>query len=87
MLAGAEPNAAHEAVAELERRGVVKAVITQNIDRLHARAGSQDLIEVHGSLDRGVCLRCDARVSMDELVARADAADDGVPLCAPAASP
>ena len=81
LLAGHEPNPAHEAVAELERRGVVKAVITQNIDRLHARAGSQELIEVHGSLDRGVCLRCDARVSGDELVARADAAEDGVPRC------
>jgi NAD-dependent deacetylase len=82
MLAGAEPNPAHRAVAELERRGIVKAVITQNIDRLHARAGSRDPIEVHGSLDRGTCLRCDARVSIDELVARADAAADGVPLCA-----
>jgi NAD-dependent deacetylase len=81
LLAGHEPNPAHEAVAELERRGVVKAVITQNIDRLHARAGSRELIEVHGSLDRGVCLRCDARVSGDELVARADAAEDGVPRC------
>ena len=81
LLAGHEPNPAHEAVAELERRGVVKAVITQNIDRLHARAGSEELIEVHGSLDGGVCLRCDARVSGDELVARADASEDGVPRC------
>ena len=40
-------------MAELERRGIVKAVITQNIDRLHARAGSPDPIEVHGALDRG----------------------------------
>jgi len=81
MLSGVEPNPAHRAVAELERRGVVKAVITQNIDRLHTRAGSTEVIEVHGSLDRGVCLRCDARVSMDELVTRADAAEDGVPRC------
>jgi NAD-dependent deacetylase len=81
MLAGHSPNPAHEAVAELERRGIVRAVITQNIDRLHARAGSEELIEVHGSLDTGVCLRCDARVSRDELIARADAADDGVPRC------
>ena len=81
MLSGVAPNPAHAAVAELERRGVVKAVITQNIDRLHAKAGTTELIEVHGSLDRGVCLRCDARVSIDELVARADAAENGVPLC------
>jgi NAD-dependent deacetylase len=76
-----EPNEAHLVIAELERRGLVRAVITQNIDRLHARAGSKELIEVHGSVDRGVCLRCDARVSGDELVARADAAEDGVPRC------
>jgi len=81
MLSGVRPNPAHAAVAELERRGIVRAVITQNIDRLHARAGSADPIEVHGSLDRGVCLRCDVRVSIDELVARADAAADGVPRC------
>jgi NAD-dependent deacetylase len=80
LLSGVEPNPAHLAVAELERRGIVRAVITQNIDRLHSRAGS-DPIEVHGSLDGGVCLRCDARVDLDELVARADAADDGVPRC------
>ena len=81
MLSDVSPNGAHIAVAELEARGIVKALVTQNIDRLHAKAGSLDPIEVHGSLDRGVCLRCDARVSLDELVALADAADDGVPRC------
>lgn len=81
MLTGVDPNPAHEVVAEFERRGLVKAVVTQNIDRLHARAGTRELIEVHGSLDRGVCLRCDARISGDELVARADDAEDGVPFC------
>jgi NAD-dependent deacetylase len=81
MLSGVEPNAAHRAVAELERRGIVKAVITQNIDRLHVRAGSREVIEVHGSLDRGVCLRCETYVSIDELRARADDAEDGVPRC------
>ncbi len=80
MLADVQPNPAHLAVAELERRGIVRAVVTQNIDRLHAKAGS-DPIEVHGALDRGLCLRCGADVSLDELVARADAAEDGVPRC------
>lgn len=80
-LSAVDPNPAHVAVAELERAGVIRALITQNIDRLHARAGSPDPIEIHGSLDRGVCLRCDARVSIDELTARADAAPDGVPRC------
>lgn len=81
VLTGVAPNAAHAAVAELERRGMVRAVITQNIDRLHARAGSANVVEVHGALDRGTCLRCEARVGMEELVARADAAPDGVPRC------
>jgi NAD-dependent deacetylase len=81
-LAGVEPNPAHRAVAELERRGIVKALVTQNIDRLHALAGSPAPIEVHGALDRGSCLRCGDGVSMDELVTRADAAEDGVPRCA-----
>lgn len=81
MLSGVEPNPAHVAIAEMERRGLVRAVITQNIDRLHARAGTRELIEVHGSLDRGVCLRCETRISGDELVARADDAPDGVPRC------
>lgn len=81
MLASVQPNAAHQAVADLQRRGSVKALITQNIDRLHSRAGSDDVIEVHGSLDRGSCLRCSHTVSIDELCARADGADDGVPLC------
>jgi NAD-dependent deacetylase len=58
LLRDAEPNAAHHAIVELERRGVVQAVITQNIDRLHARAGSADVVEVHGSIASAQCLRC-----------------------------
>jgi NAD-dependent deacetylase len=81
MVAAVEPNPAHLAVAELQRRGVVKALITQNIDGLHLRAGSPDPIEVHGSLGSGRCLRCDFRLDADELLARADAAADGVPRC------
>ncbi|MGH3042312.1 MAG: SIR2 family NAD-dependent protein deacylase, partial [Gaiellaceae bacterium] len=50
MLTEAEPNPAHLALAELERRGLVRAVVTQNIDLLHERAGSRDVIEVHGSI-------------------------------------
>lgn len=75
------PNRAHLAIAELERRGIVAELITQNIDGLHRRAGSTDPIEVHGTLDVGECLRCRARISRDEMLARADAADDGVPRC------
>src|SRR5919201_4963909 len=55
MLASAEPNAGHVALAELERRGHVRAVITQNIDLLHERAGSREVIEVHGSIRTASC--------------------------------
>src|SRR5205085_4121815 len=55
MLAAAEPNDGHRALAELEERGWVRAVITQNIDRLHDRAGSRALVEVHGSIGTSSC--------------------------------
>ena len=54
----AKPNAAHRALAELERRGIVSGVITQNVDGLHQAAGSQSVIDLHGRLDRVVCLNC-----------------------------
>jgi NAD-dependent protein deacetylase/lipoamidase len=66
MLTGAEPNEGHLAIAELERRGLVKAVITQNIDLLHTRAGSEDVVEVHGSIRTASCLECGARRPLDE---------------------
>src|ERR671922_2108254 len=58
MLTGAEPNRAHQAIAELERLGLVRAVITQNIDLLHERAGSRDVLEVHGSIRTSTCPGC-----------------------------
>jgi NAD-dependent deacetylase len=67
VLADARPNAAHHALARLERAGLVRAVITQNVDRLHAAAGSTDVIEVHGTIARARCLRCGALVEGDEL--------------------
>ena len=57
-LLEAEPNPAHYALAELERHGLVQAVVTQNIDTLHSRAGSREVIEVHGSIRSAACLRC-----------------------------
>jgi NAD-dependent deacetylase len=58
VLAEAGPNAGHLALAELERRGLIQAVVTQNIDGLHQRAGSRDVIEVHGSIRTAACLAC-----------------------------
>ena len=70
VLADARPNAAHEALADLERRGFVRAIVTQNIDRLHERAGSQDVIEVHGSIRTSSCLVCGERAGFDDVVQR-----------------
>jgi NAD-dependent deacetylase len=74
------PNEAHLAVAELERRGLVRAVITQNIDRLHRLAGTERLIEVHGSIDQSVCMQCGGRVPIDRVV-QLLAESDGAPVC------
>ena len=68
MLGAAEPNDGHRVLAELEDRGWVRAVITQNIDRLHERAGSRSLIEVHGSIRTSSCLACGAVVTFDEVL-------------------
>jgi NAD-dependent deacetylase len=68
VLRAAEPNAAHRALAALERAGFVEAVVTQNIDRLHERAGSRNLVEVHGSIRTSSCLGCGERVLFDEVV-------------------
>ena len=83
VLREAEPNAAHHVLAELERRGLVRAVITQNIDRLHERAGSRELVEVHGSVRTASCPACGERVPLDEVVRLlADAPAPACPHCA-----
>jgi NAD-dependent deacetylase len=79
-LVDKEPNDAHRAIAELERRGLVRAVITQNIDRLHRLAGTERLIEVHGSIDQSVCLQCGGRVPIDRVVGLLGEGQ-GAPLC------
>ncbi|MFL5945335.1 MAG: SIR2 family NAD-dependent protein deacylase [Gaiellaceae bacterium] len=65
-LARAEPNAGHLALAELERRGLVQAVVTQNIDGLHQRAGSKEVIEVHGSIRTAECLDCGETAPLEQ---------------------
>jgi NAD-dependent deacetylase len=65
VLAEAEPNAGHRALAELERRGLVRAIVTQNIDGLHQRAGSREVIEVHGSIRSAECLECGTEKPLD----------------------
>jgi NAD-dependent deacetylase len=74
MLTAAEPNAAHRALAQLEEAGLVEAVVTQNIDLLHERAGSRKVVEVHGSIRSAVCPRCGASYARDDVVAKLEAA-------------
>jgi NAD-dependent deacetylase len=69
VLAEAEPNDGHHALAELEERGWIRAVVTQNVDGLHRAAGSQEVVEVHGSLREAECIHCGVRVPMADAVA------------------
>ncbi|MFJ1758426.1 NAD-dependent protein deacetylase [Kitasatospora sp. NPDC088134] len=70
VIAGARPNAGHLAVARLRTAGRISAVITQNVDGLHRAAGTPDAVELHGGLDRVVCLDCGARTPRAELDVR-----------------
>ena len=78
----AEPNAGHRALVALEQRGVLHALVTQNIDGLHQRAGSSPrlVVEVHGTMRRVVCLSCGRRQPMEDALARVRAGD-GDPAC------
>jgi len=67
-LAEAKPNDGHHALAELEECGWIRAVVTQNVDGLHRVAGSQEVVEVHGSLREAECIHCGVRVPMAEAV-------------------
>lgn len=69
ILTEAHPNAGHFALAELERQGLVEAIVTQNIDGLHQAAGSREVLEVHGSIRTAVCLECGERVPFEQAVA------------------
>jgi NAD-dependent deacetylase len=78
-LADKRPNRAHEALAELERRGLIEGLITQNIDRLHRAAGSRNLVEVHGSIETSSCTRCAAAFELAEVEGLFD--ERGVAVC------
>lgn len=79
MLEDKEPNRAHEALVELESRGMLEAVITQNIDRLHRKAGSQRVVEVHGTIETGSCQTCAESYPLEEVKSLFDAG--GVARC------
>ena len=69
-FAAAEPNAGHYAVARMQQSGLLGAIITQNVDGLHQRAGARDVLELHGSLAQVVCLNCGNRSGRAELEER-----------------
>lgn len=77
----ASPNACHRKLAELEKRGMLRAVITQNIDGLHQAAGCQNVQELHGSVHRNYCTGCRAPFTLEEMLLLHKAASDGVPRC------
>lgn len=76
LFTDAEPNAAHLKLAELEKRGKLKAVVTQNIDGLHQLAGSREVLELHGSVHRNYCTRCGKFFDLKYMVE-----SEGVPRC------
>jgi NAD-dependent deacetylase len=76
VLTRAEPNDGHHVLAALEEQGRIRAVITQNVDGLHQRAGSREVIEVHGSLREAECIHCGVRVPIENALASLP-----LPLC------
>jgi len=85
-LIDTRPNRAHEVVAELERRGLIRGVITQNVDRLHRSAGSSNVVEVHGSIEWSRCMTCNGRVELEKVVELLESGD-GAPECAACVTP
>ena len=81
IVKGAKPNAAHLRLAKLEKQGKLKAVVTQNIDGLHQKAGSRNVLELHGSVWRNFCMDCGAPYTVEELLALREQSPDGVPHC------
>jgi NAD-dependent deacetylase len=79
----AEPNVGHRALVDLEQAGLLRTIVTQNIDGLHQKAGSTRVIEIHGTMWYTQCLSCENRTPMDQTLARVDAGEDDPPceLC------
>ena len=76
LFPNAEPNRAHKALAKLEKMGKLKTVVTQNIDGLHQKAGSREVLELHGSVLRNYCTRCGKFYGLDAILN-----STGVPKC------
>lgn len=80
IIKNAEPNIAHKILAQMEQKGKLKAVITQNIDGLHQKAGSKNVFELHGSTLRNFCMNCHAFYDVD-FIANSESSKDKLPHC------
>jgi NAD-dependent SIR2 family protein deacetylase len=87
VIARAQPNAGHRAVADLEQQGLLTGVLTQNVDGLHTAGGARDVVELHGNLDRVVCLHCGELSSREHLDDRLRQANPGWTAQASAVNP
>lgn len=76
-----DPNAAHESLARLEKENKLKAIVTQNIDNLHQKAGAKNVIEVHGSITELECLQCKIKVTFDEQIVNNFIDNFDIPKC------
>lgn len=81
LLVDKQPNGAHLALARLEELGLLDAVLTQNIDLLHQKAGTPDPVELHGSIRTSSCLSCGNQESLGHVMALLGDSADGVPRC------
>ncbi len=81
IIKNIEPNTAHFQLAKMEEKGKLKAVVTQNIDGLHQKAGSRNVFELHGSTLRNFCMDCGAKYGID-FIAESENSPDKLPRCA-----
>jgi NAD-dependent deacetylase len=86
-LGGKLPNGAHDALVQMERRGMLDAVITQNVDMLHRKAGTRELVEVHGSIASCSCPTCGGSVALEDARGRIAGDPEGLPRCEQCAGP
>lgn len=80
IIKNVEPNIAHFQLAKMEQKGKLKAIVTQNIDGLHQKAGSKNVFELHGSTLRNFCMKCGAKYDID-FIAKSENAPDKLPHC------
>lgn len=80
-LSEVSPNPAHYALARLESSGYLKVLITQNIDNLHQKAGSQNVLEIHGNLSQAICARCGKKISSQQLLEKIENNERKIPYC------